>query len=82
MFAPILEFVPLMEKKDEFIRVVKKEVLPILSRTYAKTYFGLAPVNPETPRAKPTLDRPSSTPGSTSSDAFAWTFQGLRKSYI
>ena len=30
MFARILEFVPLMEKKDEFIRVVKKEVLPIL----------------------------------------------------
>jgi len=29
MFARILEFVPLMEKKDEFIRVVKKEVLPI-----------------------------------------------------
>jgi hypothetical protein len=29
MFARILEFVPLMEKKDEFIRVVKKEVPPI-----------------------------------------------------
>ena len=32
MFARILEFVPLMEKKDEFIRVVKKEVLPILKK--------------------------------------------------
>jgi hypothetical protein len=28
MFARILEFVPLMEKKDEFIRVVKKRSFP------------------------------------------------------
>jgi hypothetical protein len=32
MFARILEFVPLMEKKDEFLRVVKKDVLPILKK--------------------------------------------------
>jgi heme-degrading monooxygenase HmoA len=32
MFARILEFVPRMEKKEEFIRVAKNEVLPILKR--------------------------------------------------
>jgi heme-degrading monooxygenase HmoA len=31
MFARILEFFPLMEKKDEFIRVLKK-LLPILKK--------------------------------------------------
>lgn len=32
MFARILEFVPKLEKKEEFITVVKKEVLPILKK--------------------------------------------------
>jgi quinol monooxygenase YgiN len=32
MFARILEFVPKMEKKDELIRVIKNEVLPILKK--------------------------------------------------
>ncbi|HVO64814.1 MAG TPA: antibiotic biosynthesis monooxygenase [Terriglobales bacterium] len=32
MFARILEFVPKMEKKDELISVVKKEILPILKK--------------------------------------------------
>jgi quinol monooxygenase YgiN len=30
MFARILEFVPKLEKKEEFIRAIKNEVLPIL----------------------------------------------------
>lgn len=32
MFARILEFVPKLEKKDEFIRIMKSEVLPILKK--------------------------------------------------
>lgn len=32
MFARILEFVPKLEKKEEFIKVVKSEVLPILKK--------------------------------------------------
>ncbi len=31
MFARIQEFVPKLEKKEEFIRVDKNEVLPILN---------------------------------------------------
>ena len=32
MFARILEFVPKVEKKEEFVKVVKNEVLPILKK--------------------------------------------------
>jgi quinol monooxygenase YgiN len=32
MFARILEFVPKVEKKDELIRVIKNDVLPILKK--------------------------------------------------
>ena len=32
MFARILEFVPKLEKKEEFIKVVKNEILPILKK--------------------------------------------------
>jgi quinol monooxygenase YgiN len=32
MFARILEFTPKMEKKEEFIKTVKNEVLPILKK--------------------------------------------------
>jgi hypothetical protein len=45
MFARILEFVPLMEKKDEFIRVVKKEVLPILKQQNG--FLEILPLVPE-----------------------------------
>jgi len=45
MFARILEFVPLMEKKDEFIRVVKKEVLPILKKQDG--FLEILPLVPE-----------------------------------
>jgi len=47
MFARILEFVPLMEKKDEFISVVKKEVLPIL-----RTQDGFLEILPLVPEIK------------------------------
>lgn len=45
MFARILEFVPLVEKKDEFIRVVKKEVLPILKQQDG--FLEILPLVPE-----------------------------------
>jgi hypothetical protein len=45
MFARILEFVPLMEKKDEFIRVVKKEVLPLLQQQ--EGFLEILPLVPE-----------------------------------
>ena len=32
MFARIVEFVPKMEKKDEFLRTLKNEILPILKK--------------------------------------------------
>ncbi|MGC2196017.1 MAG: hypothetical protein WA628_15175 [Terriglobales bacterium] len=32
MFARMLEFVPQFEKKDEFIKVMKNEVVPILKK--------------------------------------------------
>jgi hypothetical protein len=32
MFARVLEFVPKLEKKDEFIKVIKNEILPILKK--------------------------------------------------
>ena len=45
MYVRILEFVPLMEKKDEFIRVVKKEVLPILKKQDG--FLEILPLVPE-----------------------------------
>jgi hypothetical protein len=34
MVARILEFVPKLEKKEEFVRVIKNEVLPILNKQH------------------------------------------------
>ncbi|HEX3323324.1 MAG TPA: hypothetical protein VHR84_21655 [Terriglobales bacterium] len=45
MFARILEFVPKMEKKDEFIKVVKNEVLPILKKQNG--FLEILPFFPE-----------------------------------
>jgi quinol monooxygenase YgiN len=50
MLARILEFVPLMEKKDEFIRVVKKEVLPILKQQDG--FLEILPLVPESKTEK------------------------------
>jgi hypothetical protein len=32
MFARVIEFVPKYEKKDEFVKTIKNEVLPILNK--------------------------------------------------
>lgn len=45
MFARILEFVPKMERKEEFIRVVKNEVLPILRKQNG--FLEILPFVPE-----------------------------------
>ncbi len=45
MFARILEFVPKLEKKEEFIRVIKNEVLPILNKQHG--FLEMLPFFPE-----------------------------------
>jgi hypothetical protein len=45
MFARILEVVPKLEKKEEFIRVLKNEVLPILRKQHG--FMEMLPLFPE-----------------------------------
>ena len=45
MFARVLEFVPKIEKKEDFIRVVKNEVLPILKKQHG--FLDVLPLFPE-----------------------------------
>lgn len=45
MFARIVEFVPKYEKKDEFIKTVKNEVIPILKKQPG--FLELLPFFPE-----------------------------------
>jgi quinol monooxygenase YgiN len=45
MFARILEFVPKLEKKEEFVRVLKNEVLPILTKQHG--FLEMLPFFPE-----------------------------------
>ena len=45
MFARMLEFVPKMEKKDEFIKVIKNEVLPIMKKQTG--FLEILPFFPE-----------------------------------
>lgn len=45
MFARILEFVPKYEKKDEFIKLIKNEVLPILQKQTG--FLEILPFLPE-----------------------------------
>jgi quinol monooxygenase YgiN len=45
MFARIIEFVPKFEKKDEFIKVMKNEVLPILKKSTG--FLEILPFLPE-----------------------------------
>lgn len=45
MFARILEFVPKLEKKEEFIKVAKNEVLPILKKQAG--FLEILPFVPE-----------------------------------
>jgi heme-degrading monooxygenase HmoA len=50
MFARVMEFVPKMEKKDDFIRTVKNEVLPILRKQHG--FMEILPFFPETKNEK------------------------------
>ena len=45
MFARILEFVPKAEKKEQFIRVLQNEVLPILRKQQG--FLEILPLFPE-----------------------------------
>jgi len=45
MFARVLEFTPRMDKKEEFIRVIKNEVLPIMKRQTG--FLEILPFFPE-----------------------------------
>ena len=45
MFARIVEFVPKYEKKDEYFKVVKNEILPILKKQTG--FLELLPFVPE-----------------------------------
>jgi len=45
MFARILEFEVKMEKKEEFVKVVKSEVLPVLKRQVG--FLEILPLFPE-----------------------------------
>lgn len=45
MFARVVEFVPKYEKKDEFIKTMKNEVLPILKRQVG--FLDILPLFPE-----------------------------------
>lgn len=50
MFARILEFVPKQEKKEDFIRVVKNEVLPIMKKQHG--FLEILPFFPEVKNEK------------------------------
>jgi heme-degrading monooxygenase HmoA len=46
MFARIVEFIPTLEKKEEFVKVVRNEVLPILNKQPG--FLEILPFVPET----------------------------------
>ena len=50
MFARILEITPKLEKKEEFIRVIKNEVLPILRKQQG--FLEILPFLPEVKNEK------------------------------
>jgi hypothetical protein len=50
MFARIVEFIPKLEKKEEFVRVIRNEVLPILKKQNG--FMELLPFFPETKNEK------------------------------
>jgi hypothetical protein len=45
MFARIVEFIPKLEKKEEFVKVIRNEVLPILKKQTG--FLELLPFFPE-----------------------------------
>ena len=50
MFARIVEFIPKLEKKEEFVKVVRNEVLPILKKQPG--FLEFLPFVPETKTEK------------------------------
>ena len=50
MFARIGEFIPKLEQKDEFVKVVRNEVLPILKKQSG--FLEILPFFPETKTEK------------------------------
>ncbi|HMK23208.1 MAG TPA: antibiotic biosynthesis monooxygenase [Terriglobales bacterium] len=50
MFARMLEFTPKMEKKDEFVKIVKAEVLPLLKKQPG--FLEILPLLPEAKNEK------------------------------
>ena len=50
MFARILEITPKLEKKDEFLRVVKKDVLPLVRKQHG--FLEILPFLPEVKNEK------------------------------
>lgn len=50
MFARIVEFIPRLEKKEEFLKVVQNEVLPILNKQPG--FLEILPFVPETTTEK------------------------------
>ena len=50
MFARIVEFVPKFEKKDEFVKTMKNEVLPILKKQIG--FLEFLPMFPEVKNEK------------------------------
>ena len=50
MFARIVEFIPKLEKKEEFVKVVRNEVLPILKKQPG--FLEILPFEPETKMEK------------------------------
>jgi hypothetical protein len=50
MFARIVEFIPKLEKKEEFVKIVRNEVLPILKNQPG--FLEILPFVPETKTEK------------------------------
>jgi len=50
MFARIVEFIPKLEKNEEFVKVVRNEVLPILNKQPG--FLEIVPLVPETKTEK------------------------------
>ena len=50
MFARIVEFIPKLEKKEELVKVIRNEILPILKKQAG--FMELLPFFPETKNEK------------------------------
>jgi hypothetical protein len=50
MFARVLEFTPVLDKRNEFVKTIKNEVLPILKKQAG--FLEMLPLFPETTNEK------------------------------